>query len=268
MNQLQVFQHPLFQQVRFSEIDGKPFAVGVDVARALEYSNPSKAIIDHCRGITKLGIPSAGGYQETNMIPEGDIYRLIVKAADQSRNADIKKKAEQFESWVFEEVLPTIRKHGAYMTNDTIEKTLTDPDYLIRLATTIKEERAEKERERQARMAAEAKILADRPKVLYAESMEVSNDSILVADLAKLLKQNGIDMGEGRLFRWLRENGYLIKAGSEYNMPTQRSMNLGIMEIKMGYRGSSDGVPKITRTTKITGKGQIYFMNKFKAQAV
>lgn len=109
------------------------------------------------------------------------------------------------------------------------------------------------------------KIESDRPMVLFAESLQVSKDSILVADLAKLLKQNGIDIGEVRLFKWLRENGYLIKSGSEYNTPTQRSMELKIMEIKTGYRGSSDGTTKITRTPKITGKGQIYFVNKFKA---
>lgn len=263
MAQLQVFQHPMFQSIRFSEINGKPFAVGVDVARALEYSNPSKAVIDHCKGITKLGIPSAGGYQETNMVSEGDIYRLIVKAADQSRNPEIKAKAEEFEKWVFDDVLPSIRQHGAYMTEDTIERTLTDPDYLIRLATTIKQERAEKERERQGRLAAEAKIEADRSKVLFAESLQISQDSILVNDLSKLLKQNGVDTGEQRLFKWLRDNGYLIKSGSEYNMPTQRSMDLKLFEVKVTTRQGSDGSPRLQRTPKVTGKGQLYFMNKF-----
>lgn len=116
MNNLQVFQNNEFGEVRVTEIDGKPYAVGVDVARVLDYANPSKAVIDHCKGISKIGIPSVGGVQETNVIPEGDIYRLIVKAADQSRNPDIKAKAEKFEMWLFDEVLPSIRKHGAYMT--------------------------------------------------------------------------------------------------------------------------------------------------------
>ncbi|GAB7057400.1 hypothetical protein JCM16163A_41490 [Paenibacillus sp. YK5] len=260
MNTVQLFNHPEFRQVRFVEIDGKPFAVGVDVSRALEYSNPSKAIIDHCKGITKLGIPSHGGVQETNVIPEGDIYRLVVKAADQSRNPEIKAKAERFESWIFDEVLPSIRKHGAYMTPQTLEAALNNPDTLITVLNRLKQEQEE-------RAKLQAQIEADRPKVLFADSLSVSQDSILVADLAKLLKQNGIDMGEVRLFKWLRNEGYLIKSGSEYNMPTQRSMELKIMEIKVGYRGSSDGTTKITRTPKITGKGQIYFINKFKKLA-
>src|SRR5690606_19661551 len=140
MNRIQAFNHQLFGEIRAVVLDDKPYFVGVDVARALEYSNPSKAVIDHCKGITKLEIPSPGGTQETNVIPEGDVYRLIIKAADQSRNPNIKAKAEQFERWIFDEVLPSIRKHGAYMTNETLEKALTSPDFLIQLATRLKEE--------------------------------------------------------------------------------------------------------------------------------
>ena len=140
-----------------------------------------------------------------------------------------------------------------------IEKFLYNPDTIIQIAQNWKEEK-------QLRLMAEAKIEADKPLVLFAESLQVSQDSILVADLAKLLRQNGVDMGEKRLFVWLRENGYLIKSGSEYNMPTQRSMDLKIMEVKMGSRGGSDGTVRITRTTKITGKGQVYFINKFISQ--
>lgn len=258
MNQLSTFNHPVFAEVRFTTIDGQPYAVGVDVARSLCYSNPSKAVIDHCKGITKIGIPSAGGIQETNVIPESDIYRLIFKAADQSRNEDIKIVAARFEKWIFEDVIPSIRKHGAYMTPETIEKTLTDPDFIIGLASRLKQANEEKER-------LQGQIEADLPKVLFAESLQVSKDSVLVSDLATILKQNGFDVGEKRLFKWLRDNGYLIKSGSEYNMPTQRSLDLKIMEVKIGYRGSSDGTTKITRTPKITGKGQIYFVNKFKS---
>jgi len=140
-----------------------------------------------------------------------------------------------------------------------IERFLYNPDTIIKIAQNWKEEK-------ELRMIAEAKIEEDRPKVLFAESLQVSQDSILVADLAKLLRQNGFDIGEVRLFRWLRAEGYLIKSGSEYNMPTQRSMDLKIMEIKIGHRGSSDGTIKITKTPKITGKGQMYFINKFKQQ--
>jgi phage antirepressor YoqD-like protein len=164
--------------------------------------------------------------------------------------------AERFQAIVADEILPSIRKHGAYMTPETIERTLTDPDFIIGLAQKLKDANADNKR-------LQTKIDEDKPLVLFAESLQVSQDSILVADLAKLLKQNGVDIGEKRLFSWLRENGYLIKSGSEYNMPTQRSMDLKIMEIKMGHRSSSDGTVKITRTPKITGKGQVYFINKF-----
>lgn len=120
MNKPNIFSNPLFGQIRAIEVHGKPHFVGVDVARALMYSNPSKAIIDHCKGVSKLGIPSEGGIQETNVIPEGDVYRLIVKAADQSRNPEIKEKAEQFESWIFDEVLPTIRRTGGHVSDDDL----------------------------------------------------------------------------------------------------------------------------------------------------
>ncbi|MNC54269.1 Phage antirepressor protein KilAC domain protein [compost metagenome] len=142
------------------------------------------------------------------------------------------------------------------MTPDTLEKALLNPDFLIQLGNQLKIEQT-------ARIAAEAKIEQDRPKVHFAESVEISKDSILVADLAKLLRQKGVEIGEHRLYKWLREEGYLIKSGTEYNRPTQRSMEMGLFEIKTGHRGSSDGTIKLTYTTKVTGKGQIYFINKF-----
>lgn len=261
MDKLQIFQHPQFGKVEIVVVDGKEWFGATQAALALGYSNPHDAISKHCKqeGVAFREVLTSGGPQQMKFINEGNLYRLITRSR--------LPEAEKFESFVFDEVLPTIRKHGAYMSPEIIEKTLLDPDYIIQLATKLKEEQAEKERERQARIAAEAKIEADRPKVLFAESLQISKDSILVADLAKLLKQNGIDIGETRLFKWLRENGYLIKSGSEYNMPTQRSMDLKIMEIKVGYRGSSDGTTKITRTPKITGKGQMYFINKFKGFA-
>ncbi len=179
-------------------------------------------------------------------------YRLAMKA----KNA----VAEAFQAKVADEILPSIRKHGGYLTPQKVEEVLTDPDTIIRLATQLKNERETKQRLQQ-------QIALERPKVVFAEALETSPDSILIADLAKLLKQNGFSIGEVRLFKWMREQGYLIKSGSEYNMPTQRSMELGIMEIKVGQRASaSDGI-KQTRTPKITGKGLSYFINKFKEAA-
>jgi anti-repressor protein len=260
MNNIQIFRHELFGNIRFVEIDGRPYAVGVDVARALEYANPSKAVIDHCKGISKLGIPSHGGNQETNVIQHGDIYRLIVKAADQSKNIEIKQKAEKFERWIFDDVIPSISKHGAYMTSETIEKTLNDPDFIIRLATTLKEEQEERKR-------LQERMEKDRPKVIFAEALETSNSSILIGELAKLLKQNGIDVGQNRLFERLRFEGYLGRKGEYYNIPTQKSMELKLFEIKTRTINNPDGSVRVTKTTKVTGKGQIYFINKFKGES-
>ncbi|MNW51527.1 Phage antirepressor protein KilAC domain protein [compost metagenome] len=181
-------------------------------------------------------------------IPENAFYRLAMKADNET--------GRSFQAKVADEILPSIRRTGMYATAELLD----NPDLLIEAATRLKKEREE-------RLKLQAKIEQDKPKVVFAEALEVSKDSILIADLAKLLKQNGFDIGEIRLFEWLRQNGYLIKSGSERNMPTQRSMELKIMEIKMGQRMSSSEGSKITRTTKITGKGQIYFINKFKEGA-
>lgn len=224
-----------------------------DVSRGLGFIQNKNGVSyvrrDRVNGyLTDMGFPQLVG---KDYIPENVFYRLSMKGETES--------AIQFQSKVADEILPQIRKHGAYMTPETIEKTLTNPDFIIQLATQLKSEQ-------QARITAEAKIEADKPLVHFAESLQISKDSILVSDLATLLKQNGIDYGEKRLFKYLREEGYLIKGGSEYNMPTQRSMDLKIFEIKMGSRSSSDGTVKLTRTPKVTGKGQIYFINKLKGR--
>lgn len=256
MNLPQIFMYQE-KQVRTVIKNDEPWFVAKDVCEVLGISNHRDAVSRlNERMKDEVGVTDAiGRTQNTIVLNEPAVYKLIFRSN--------KAEAEAFGDWVATDVLPSIRKHGAYMTPQTLEQALLNPDGIITVLTRLKEEQAEKERERQARLAAEAQIEADRPKVLFADSLSISQDSILVNDLAKLMKQKGIDIGEGRLFKWLRENGYLIKSGSEYNMPTQRSMELKIMEIKVGYRGSSDGTTKITRTPKITGKGQIYFINKF-----
>lgn len=166
------------------------------------------------------------------------------------------KEAARFKEMYINE----FNRMKAFLSNPTeIERFLLNPDTIIKIAENWKAEQT-------LRIAAEARIEADRPKVVFAESLEVSRDSILVADLSKILRQNGVMIGERRLFVWLRDNGYLIKGGSEYNMPTQRSMEMGLFEIRVGSRMGSGGESKITRTPKVTGKGQIYFVNKFKSQ--
>ncbi len=260
-NKLQIFSNQEFGEIRIVTIGDRTYFVGVDIARALEYSEPHKAVTAHCRdgGITYPVTDSLGRQQETKVIPEGDLYRLIVKAADQSKNITIKEKAERFERWLFDEVLPSIRKHGAYLTDAKIEEVLIDPDTIIRLATDLKAER-------QRRTLAEARIEEMRPKEIFADAVSVSDGTILIGELAKILKGNGIDIGQNRLFERLRQDGYLIKRkGNDYNAPTQKAMELGLFKVKETAITHSDGHITISRTTKVTGKGQIYFINKFKA---
>lgn len=247
MNQLFSFNG---NNVRTIVRNGEPWFVLKDVCDVLEIGNPSDVKARLSDGVVSIeGIQDAlGRTQNVVVVNEDGLYDVILDSR--------KPEAKAFRKWITSEVIPSIRKHGAYMTPETIEKTLTDPDFIIGLASRLKEANEEK-------LRLQSQIDYDRPLVLFAESIQVSKDSILVNDLSKLLKQNGVDIGEKRLFIWLRENGYLIKSGSEYNMPTQRSMDLKIMEVKMGSRSSSDGTVKLTRTTKITGKGQVYFINKF-----
>ena len=180
---------------------------------------------------------------------ESGVYKLIFKSR--------KEEAERFQDWVTDEVLPTIRKHGAYLTEDTLAKAIENPDFTIGLLTNLKAER-------EKRKLLEAKVEADKPKVIFAEAVNASQTSILVGDLAKLLKQNGVNTGQKRLFEWLRTNGYLIsRKGNDYNSPTQKSMELGLFEIKERTINNPDGSIRITKTPKVTGKGQVYFINKF-----
>lgn len=189
-----------------------------------------------------------GGRQEVGAVNEYGLYTLVFKSR--------KPEAHQFKRWVTHDILPTIRKRGAYMTPETIEKTLTDPDFIIRLATELKNEK-------QARIKAEETIIQNRPKVLFADAVSDSNSSILVGDLAKILRGNGVNIGQKRLFAWLRENGFLMKGTESRNMPTQRAMEMGLFKVKEGTYINGDGVNVTTKTTKVTGKGQQYFINKF-----
>ena len=193
MNELQIFNNPEFGEIRTLEEDGKVLFCASDVAKALGYIRPNDAIASHCRSTVKRRIPHPQSPEKTiemSFIPESDVYRLSFGSKLPT--------AERLTDWIVEEVIPTIRKHGAYMTPEVIERTLTDPDYIIQLATTLKEER-------QKRRMLEAKAEEDKPKVLFADSVAASHTSILVGELAKLLRQNGVDIGGTRLFRWMRE---------------------------------------------------------------
>ena len=251
-NKFEIYSNAEFGAVRTLETsEGKILFCGADVAKALGYSNSRKALADHCKekGVTKCDTLTNGGIQALTYIDEGNVYRLITHSK--------LPNAERFESWVFDEVLPTIRKHGAYMTPDVLEQALCNPDFIIRLATELKDTQAHVKH-------LETKIDNDKPKVIFAEAVSTSETSILIGDLAKIIKQNGVDIGQKRLFAWLRDKGYLIKRnGSDYNMPTQYSMDLGLFEVKETVIRHPDGHVTVNKTPKVTGKGQQYFINKF-----
>lgn len=249
MNELQIFNSPEFGDIRTVEIDGKPYFVGADVAKALGYSNPRKAIIDHCKGVTKRDTPTSSGVQSMSYINEGDLYRLIAKSKLPS--------AERFEAWVFDEVLPSIRKNGGYIAG---QETLSDEELMAKAILVAQKKIAERDKiiEKQR-----LKIEADKPKTIFADAVSTSHTSILIGDLAKLICQNGVQTGQKRLFQWMRENGYLMKSGASYNMPMQRYIEQGLFEVKESSVQNPDGSVRVTRTTKVTGKGQLYFINKF-----
>ena len=252
MNEIQIFKSDSFGAVRTVEVEGTPYFVGKDVAEILGYSDTNKAIAMHVDDEDKIlndKSSSSFGQRGATLINESGLYSLILSSK--------LPKAKEFKHWVTSEILPAIRKHGAYMTENTLEKALTSPDFLIQLATQLKEEQAQ-------RKALEVQIEADKPKTIFADAVSVSKTSILVGELAKLLKQNGVEIGQNRLFAWLREKGYLIsRKGTDYNMPTQKSMELKLFEIKENSITHSDGHTSITKTPKVTGKGQIYFINIF-----
>lgn len=252
MSDLQIFNYQS-NEVRTIQKNGTAYLSLEAVARGLGFTQ-EKHGTEYIRWetvnghLSELGFPNKLGKED--FIPENIFYRLAMKAKNEA--------AEKFQAKIADEVIPSIRRHGMYATPDTVEKMLADPDTTIKLLETIKQERA-------ARLALEAKAEADKPKVLFADAVAASHTSILVGDLAKLLRQNGVDIGQNRLFRFLRENGYLCGKGERYNLPTQRSMDAGWFEIKETTIGNPDGSIRITRTVKVTGKGQQYFLNLFLA---
>lgn len=251
MTDLQIFKNPEFGEIRTIEKDGEPWFVGKDVAEVLGYSNTADAVQKHVDDDDKLTsqIAIAGQNRNIIIINESGLYSLVLSSKLPG--------AKQFKRWITSEVIPSIRKHGAYMTPDKLEEVLLKPDTLIQLAQNLK---AEQEKRR----ALEVKMEEQKPKVLFAESVEVAKTSILIGELAKLLKQNGINIGQNRLFEWLRNNGYLIRRqGSDYNMPTQRAMEMGLFEIKETTITHSDGHIHVSKTPKVTGKGQVYFVYLF-----
>ena len=259
MNELKVFKNEEFGQVRTINKDNDVWFVGKDVAEALGYSNASKAVIMHVddedKAFTMIDIADSqngnlpSGQTKVTIINESGLYSLVLSSKLPT--------AKKFKRWVTAEVLPTIRKTGGYLTPEKVEEVLSNPDTIIKLATDLKNERAK-------RQEAEALLQVAKPKVVFADSVANSENTILIGELAKLIKQNGYDIGQKRLFAWMRENGYLIKQqGGSYNMPTQKAMQLELFKIKESSIIQPDGAVRLTRTVKVTGKGQQYFINKF-----
>jgi anti-repressor protein len=216
-----------------------------------EDSNPARlfqAVPDEWKGVKP--IHTLGGNQELLCVSEQGLYFFLARSNMPA--------ALPFQKKVAGEILPSIRKHGAYMTPQAIEEAILNPDFIIRLAQNLKYEQAKVS-------ALEAKVGEDRPKVLFADSVTESRTSILISDMAKLLRQNGVEVGQNRLFEILREKGYLMKQGGSRNMPTQRSMELGLFEIKETAINRSDGSIDVKKTPKVTGRGQVYFINHFSA---
>lgn len=245
MNELKIFKNSEFGEIRTVEINSEPWFVGKDVAEVLGYSNPQKAVRDHIDDDDKTLNESftVNGTQGV-LINESGLYSLILSSK--------LPNAKAFKRWVTSEVLPSIRKHGLYAK----EELLDNPDIAIAAFKALKEER-------EARKALEAENKQMQPLALFAKSVSASDTSILIGDLAKLLKQNGYDTGQKRLFEELRQRGFLMKSGSSKNLPTQKSMELGLFEVKESTINNPDGSVRVTKTTKVTGKGQVYFVNLF-----
>ena len=254
MNELQIFKSSEFGQVRTVTIDGEPWLVGKDIATALGYANTRKALNDHVddedKGVTKCD--TLGGAQEMTIINESGLYSLVLSSKLPT--------AKKFKHWVTAEILPSIRRTGGYIAN---AETMTDAEIMSK-ALLIAKKTIENREQRIHSLEAESERM--KPKEIFADAVSASSSSILIGDLAKILHGNGIKIGRGRLFAWMREHGFLIKQkGTSYNMPTQRAMELGLFRVKEGSYVDGKGNNIITKTTKVTGKGQQYFINKFLA---
>lgn len=247
---IEIFNNDTFGQVRALEIDGEPWFIAKDVCDCLDINNPSQALsrLDDDEKNTIIlneGIP---GNPNKAIVNEYGLYSLILSSR--------KPEAHEFKRWITHDVIPSIRKHGAYATPATIENIINNPDFGIELLQKLKEEQVK-------RKQVELENEEMKPKAIFADAVSVSDDAILIGALAKLLKQNGVEIGQKRLFLWLRENRYLVKDGRDKNIPTQRAMELKLFKVKERTITNPDGSSRLTRTTLVTGKGQQYFVNKF-----
>ena len=254
MNNLQIFKSPDFGQVRTIQQNGEPWFIGKDVAEILGYKKPENAIAVHVDDEDKTTtlIQGTGSNYKSNavIINESGLYSLILSSK--------MPKAKEFKRWVTSEVIPAIRKTGGYIAGS---ENMTDAEIMAK-AVLVAQSTIQQRDQRIKEL--ESDVAAAKPKVLFADAVSASDSTILIGDLAKLIKQNGHPIGQKRLFNWMREQGYLIKRqGADYNSPTQRAMEMGLFKIKETAISHSDGHVSVSKTTKVIGKGQQYFINKF-----
>lgn len=248
MNDLKIFENKEFGEIRTVIENGEPWFVGRDVALALGYAKPENAVMVHIddddKTLTLIQGRCSTGSQNTTIINESGLYSLVLSSKQPN--------AKKFKKWVTGEVLPSIRKNGGYIAG---QETMTDDELMARALQVAQNKIQERDKQ----------IETMKPKAIFADAVAASHTSILVGELAKILKQNGVNIGQNRLYEWLRENGYLIRGNkrTDRNAPTQRSMDMGLFEVKISTVVNSDGSVRETRTTKVTGKGQQYFINKF-----
>ena len=252
MNNIKIFNSPDFGQIRTIQQNGEPWFVGKDVAKILGYERADNAIRNHVDDEDKLmhQISASGQNREMYIINESGLYSLILSSK--------MPKAKEFKRWVTSEVIPAIRKTGGYIAGS---ENMTDAEIMAK-AVLVAQNTIQQRDQRIKEL--ESDVAAAKPKVLFADAVSASDSTILIGDLAKILKQNGHPIGQKRLFNWMREQGYLIKRqGADYNSPTQRAMEMGLFKIKETAISHSDGHVSVSKTTKVTGKGQQYFINKF-----
>lgn len=246
MNEIKIFKNPQFGSIRTMMQGNEPWFVGKDVAELLGYANPSKALADHVDDEDKLNNESLSSLGQRGgwIINESGLYSLILSSKLPT--------AKEFKRWVTSEVLPSIRQTGGYIAG---QEDMSDADLMAKALLVAQRQIAQRDKQ----------LAEMQPKALFADSVCASSTSILIGELAKILKQSGVNTGQQRLFAWMRDNGYLIRRkGADYNMPTQRSMEMQLFEIKESVVAHADGHTSINKTPKVTGKGQIYFINKLR----
>lgn len=251
MNELKIFENPAFGKVRVVEQGGEPWFVANDVCEALDIKNSRDALsrLDEDEK-ANVGLNDGSQNRRMNIVNEYGLYILVM--------ASRKQEAKEFKRWIAHEVIPAIRKTGGYIAGS---ENMTDAE-LMAQAVLVAQATIKKRDARIAELESDTQRM--KPKEIFADAVSASNSTMLVGELAKILKQNGVQIGANRLFAWLRDKGYLIKRrGADYNKPTQKSMEMGLFEIKETTIMHSDGHTSVNTTSKLTGKGQMYFVNKF-----